>query len=252
MHGGQSPVQACSVWSQEYLEGGMTLKLIVLKCPTCGAYVDVKEGSSRAVCAYCDTPFFVEDEQQEEEENESSGRAEDAEERAEAARKPKTGGDPSRSGTEHAFEPGGMAHAFEEAWGADADAKYLRRQKRWQRSIVIFAAAVLITLLARNGTLFWIVFVFGLIVIAGSHPRSRRTGTRLHEDAVYSDKSQMAALVLCILLGIFGAHYFYVGKIGKGILYLLTIGLFGIGWMIDIIRIACGVFTDSSGFRLKG
>ena len=35
------------------------MKLIVLKCPNCGAYVDVKEGSRKAVCEYCDTPFYV-------------------------------------------------------------------------------------------------------------------------------------------------------------------------------------------------
>ena len=38
-----------------------------------------------------------------------------------------------------------------------------------------------------------------------------------------------------VLLGIFGAHKFYEGKIGMGILYLFTVGLFGIGWVIDLI-----------------
>jgi TM2 domain-containing membrane protein YozV/predicted RNA-binding Zn-ribbon protein involved in translation (DUF1610 family) len=36
-----------------------------------------------------------------------------------------------------------------------------------------------------------------------------------------SDKSRVTAAVLAILLGSFGAHYFYLGKTGKGILYLL-------------------------------
>lgn len=66
-----------------------------------------------------------------------------------------------------------------------------------------------------------------------------------------SSKSKVAALTLCILLGYFGAHYFYVGKSGMGILYLLTMGLFGIGWIVDIIRIAGGSFTDSYGWELK-
>ena len=34
-----------------------------------------------------------------------------------------------------------------------------------------------------------------------------------------------------------GAHKFYEGKVGMGILYLLTCGLFGIGWIVDIIII---------------
>lgn len=45
-------------------------------------------------------------------------------------------------------------------------------------------------------------------------------------------------LVLCILLGYFGAHKFYEKKIGMGILYFFTLGLFGIGWIVDIIKLA--------------
>ena len=47
------------------------------------------------------------------------------------------------------------------------------------------------------------------------------------------------ALLLCIFLGYFGAHKFYEGKIGTGIIYLLTFGLFGFGIIIDIIVIIC-------------
>ena len=43
------------------------------------------------------------------------------------------------------------------------------------------------------------------------------------------------AFLLCFFLGCFGAHKFYEGKYGMGILYLCTMGLFGIGWLIDII-----------------
>lgn len=65
-----------------------------------------------------------------------------------------------------------------------------------------------------------------------------------------SSKDQTLALILCILLGEFGAHYFYVGRIGKGFLYLLTGGLLGIGWIVDIIKIALGKFHDQYGLRL--
>ena len=66
-----------------------------------------------------------------------------------------------------------------------------------------------------------------------------------------SDKRKGLALVLCIAGGLFGFHYFYVGRIGKGILYLCTCGLCGIGWFCDIIKIAAGGFKDSSGQPLR-
>lgn len=66
-----------------------------------------------------------------------------------------------------------------------------------------------------------------------------------------SDKSKKVALILCVLLGMMGIHYFYVGRIGKGILYLLTGGLFSVGWLIDIIKIATGGFRDNSGQCLR-
>lgn len=48
-------------------------------------------------------------------------------------------------------------------------------------------------------------------------------------------KSQIVALLLCIFLGPLGIHRFYLGYTGMGLLYLFTVGLFGIGWLIDII-----------------
>ena len=50
-------------------------------------------------------------------------------------------------------------------------------------------------------------------------------------------KNKWVALLLCLLLGSFGAHRFYEGKIGTGILYLLTLGLFGFGVIIDFFAI---------------
>jgi TM2 domain-containing membrane protein YozV len=68
---------------------------------------------------------------------------------------------------------------------------------------------------------------------------------------ITSDKKKITALLLCIFLGVFGAHQFYVGKIGKGLLYLFTVGLFGIGWIVDIIKILTGSFRDNVGAPLR-
>lgn len=50
-------------------------------------------------------------------------------------------------------------------------------------------------------------------------------------------KNKWVALGLCIFLGMFGAHKFYEGKIGMGILYIFTMGLFGFGWVFDSIAL---------------
>jgi TM2 domain-containing membrane protein YozV len=57
--------------------------------------------------------------------------------------------------------------------------------------------------------------------------------------------------LLCIFLGGLGAHRFYVGKIGSGVIYLLSGGLFGIGWLVDLISILAGKFKDKEGNLLK-
>lgn len=65
-----------------------------------------------------------------------------------------------------------------------------------------------------------------------------------------STRSRLVALVLCVILGVFGAHRFYVGKIGTGLLYLFTWGLFGIGWLADVIILLLGKPCDKRGDRL--
>lgn len=60
----------------------------------------------------------------------------------------------------------------------------------------------------------------------------------------------VVALLLCVFLGVLGIHRFYVGKIGTGILMLLTGGGCGIWYLIDMILIATGNFRDKHGVRL--
>ena len=66
-----------------------------------------------------------------------------------------------------------------------------------------------------------------------------------------SEKSRAVALALCIPLGVFGAHRFYVGKIGTGLLQLCTLGGMGLWWLYDLITIASGEFRDVDGLRVR-
>lgn len=68
---------------------------------------------------------------------------------------------------------------------------------------------------------------------------------------VVSDKKKWTAFWLCFFLGMFGAHRFYVGKIGTGLLYIFTGGCFFVGAFIDLFVILFGNFRDKDGLRVK-
>ena len=69
--------------------------------------------------------------------------------------------------------------------------------------------------------------------------------------APQSPKSWLATLLLSIFLGELGIDRFYLGKIGTGILKLITLGGFGIWWLIDIILTITGAATDKEGRAVK-
>lgn len=70
-------------------------------------------------------------------------------------------------------------------------------------------------------------------------------------EAGVSDKGFVPALLLCFFFGVLGVHRFYVGKIGTGILQLLTLGGLGIWALVDFILIVVGSFTDKDGLPIK-
>ena len=70
-------------------------------------------------------------------------------------------------------------------------------------------------------------------------------------DVEVSDKGFVPAILLCFFFGVLGVHRFYVGKIGTGILQLLTLGGLGIWALVDLILIIVGSFTDAQGRPIK-
>ena len=65
-----------------------------------------------------------------------------------------------------------------------------------------------------------------------------------------STKNVEIATLLSLIGGWAGLHYFYVGRYGRGIFYLLTFGGFGTLWVWDIIQTGAGKLYDSEGNRV--
>jgi hypothetical protein len=67
---------------------------------------------------------------------------------------------------------------------------------------------------------------------------------------VFSNRDWLVALVLSVIVGTLGVDRFYLGKIGTGILKLLTFGGLGVWTIIDIILIAIKKLDDKEGLKL--
>src|SRR3990167_1032196 len=80
---------------------------------------------------------------------------------------------------------------------------------------------------------------------------SKNIKRRAHVTTLKTEKSPTVALLLCIFLGGIGAHRFYVGKPGTGILMLLTGGGFGIWYLIDLASLISNQFKDADGNTLE-
>ncbi|KAL8581221.1 hypothetical protein ACOMHN_038321 [Nucella lapillus] len=83
---------------------------------------------------------------------------------------------------------------------------------------------------------------------------SKTCRTAVHQDTVVpppKSKSILEAYLLAIPLGVLGAHHFYLGRIAFGIMYFLTFGLLGLGWLIDLLRLPCLVSSINKARREK-
>lgn len=73
------------------------------------------------------------------------------------------------------------------------------------------------------------------IVINNSNQNSNQNVNQMAAMMGVKQKNKWVTFFLCLFLGFLGAHKFYEGKAGLGILYLFTCGLFFIGTFIDLI-----------------
>lgn len=86
----------------------------------------------------------------------------------------------------------------------------------------------------------------------GSPPTPMPSNQSTQQVAATSDKSYVVAWLLSLLLGTFGIDRFYLGRIGTGILKLITLGGLGVWTLVDWICITLGVVRDKQGRTLNG
>ncbi len=81
--------------------------------------------------------------------------------------------------------------------------------------------------------------------------RSASMPSPANRDPAASRCLRSVAMLLVVLLGIVGAHRFYVGRTGSALAMVFTLGGLGIWWLIDIIIVATGQLFDSEGKRVS-
>lgn len=84
-------------------------------------------------------------------------------------------------------------------------------------------------------------------IMSETNSKSEDSYGILGDSGIASGKDQLIALLLAIFFGYLGIHRMYLGHIGMGVLYLLTGGLCGIGYLVDIILILTGNLKPKKG-----
>lgn len=202
------------------------MQLINMRCTSCGAELEVDPEKKQLFCSYCGSKLLLKDEN-----IHITNRFVDEARLKEAEVRLKE--------LEYAHE-------------REIREETLRQeQKKTYRISLIAILCILAVVWIIPGIrkFFPLALVFGLIALSFLRTSDRRSMTQ-RRSYNYSPKSRLTALLLCVFLGELGIHYFYVGRVFMGLLYMFTLGFFGIGWIIDVIRIACGTFRDSHGLYL--
>lgn len=203
------------------------MRLIKMTCPNCGAALELDAERTQAFCTYCGNKLYIEDDS-----IKITNRIIDEARLKEAEVRLKE-----------------LEYQHEREIREETIRK--EQKRAFRLSVIVFLAALTITMLSKTLRPFSVLILIAGIVLLSSRKKGVAQSAVIGERYVYSSSSRTVALVLCLILGGLGVHRFYVGKAGTGILYLLTVGGFGIGWLIDLICILCGVFKDSQGLYVK-
>ena len=109
-----------------------------------------------------------------------------------------------------------------------------------QYLLALIVILVLLFILIKFRVFFFLAGIFGL-AIAASIKYFKTLRTASPEDAAIQ-KDNLLELLLCLFFGWAGGHKFYRKHKKLGILYLLTLGLFCIGWWGDLISLGSAYF----------
>ncbi len=198
------------------------MRLVRQICPNCGAQLQIDPSMGHAFCQYCGTKLLIDD------------------------------GSTTININQRIIDEARLKEAEvrlkELEYAKAVTDSYERERKSWTMIILIYAAALALCLFFSLTNTFVYVLIFGGIAVSLLKPKSRYK----HEAVEYSSvKSKWAALVLCFCFGMFGVHYFYVGRWMMGLVYLFTFGFGGLGWLFDMVRILLGAFRDNMGRPLR-
>ena len=72
----------------------------------------------------------------------------------------------------------------------------------------------------------------------------------LNSSTTTSSTDWLTLFLLTFFVGVLGVHRFYVGKIGTGFLMLLTLGGLGVWFLVDLILVVTGQFTNKDGEKI--
>ncbi len=198
------------------------MKIISQVCPNCGAQLQVDPSRGHAFCQYCGSKLLFDD------------------------------GSTTININQRIIDEARLKEAEvrlkELEYRKEITDAYAREKKSWTTIILIYAAVLAVSLFMNWTDTFVYTLIFGGIAVYLLRPKRQYANEVVEYTSM---KNRWVALILCFFFGIFGVHYFYVGRMGMGILYLITFGFGGLGWLFDMVRIVLGVFRDNMGRPLR-